>query len=69
MKWQPIETAPKDRTKILVCTYSGKVDITWWIGHGFYAGGDQYGPHTWTNFGDIALAYWMPFPPPPEKTE
>ncbi|WP_424441089.1 DUF551 domain-containing protein [Parvibaculum sp.] len=61
-EWQPIETAPKDGTKILltgphdangrymeVCGYwKDRFPVTWMDGHG-------------------EPTHWMPLPAPPEK--
>lgn len=69
--WQPIETAPKDFTRILVCWASkhgrmmnSSCSIVYWAAHaekwvderGGYWGGD-YSP-----------THWMPIPPPPKET-
>jgi hypothetical protein len=57
--WQPIETAPKDGTEVLVYVprrlgplYAGAANTTgkqWWS----------------RNLGDIQPSHWMPLPPPP----
>ena len=73
-KWQPIETAPKDKTPILVYTGDGSINS-----HGgkyvvgFYAGrshthGDDYEYCTSSdNVGYIVQAtHWMPLPEPPK---
>jgi hypothetical protein len=66
-QWQPIETAPKDGTRILAyCPNHPDVGsitrVTWWRqakdGHGFIGWGEfneQYWPPT----------HWMPLPAPP----
>ena len=71
MKWEPIETAPKDGTPVLlsvpgwgagvvICEYvEGTTDADgWWD---MYLGGDPYGLRL-----DADIAGWMPLPPPPE---
>lgn len=64
--WLPIETAPKDGTRILVATELSKHPvISWWIGDGFLAGQDNFGPRTWTTYGSSALKWWTPLPPVP----
>lgn len=76
MNWQPIETAPKDGTDILVW-YSGAVRVTRWYVH--YMNGhpdlrrapewDQdvmYGP---SYYGPMEPTHWMPLPQPPEQSK
>ena len=53
-QWQPIETAPKDGTSLLLLG-SGGVWIAEWDGKYWYAG---------DNFVDFP-SHWMPLPPPP----
>lgn len=60
-EWQPIETAPKDGTEILVFD-DGAYIVTPWI-----EGDDQSG--WWDNgFMDPPPTHWMPLPAPPERT-
>jgi Protein of unknown function (DUF551) len=73
MKWQPIETAPKDGTECLVYgKWEGEI-------HGPYEG--LFAGVAYFNFGrwsitlgdcyscDCEPTHWMPLPPQPEKTE
>ncbi len=65
-QWQPIETAPKDGTGVLLCIsigdghhvqYTGSYhDGHWWVTN--FSGGDEY----WYTPTD-----WMPLPEPPQK--
>jgi hypothetical protein len=62
--WQPIETAPKDGTRILVCQRMVRgemvfrsVRIThWWFSFGRW------------NMTRGTPTHWMPLPDPPEPT-
>jgi hypothetical protein len=65
--WQPISTAPKDGTRILVFQNGGR-GIAWWQG----TGGEP--SHLWCHHDGDFRAYcnpthWMPLPPPPEQGE
>jgi hypothetical protein len=59
MKWQPIETAPKDGTEILAVRLGGGCDVVEWV---------DWKPGWWN--GDVAhdadfFTHWMPLPEPP----
>lgn len=68
-RWQPIETAPKDGTRILVATKYGIEVAEWeerapqwgvvpaWIGMGL---------STYEEDRELTPTHWMPLPPPPE---
>lgn len=60
-EWQPISTAPKDGTIILLYiprafTYPTKPGY-WWKQHGYWR---AYGPDA------IRPTHWMPLPEPPQ---
>ncbi len=67
-QWQPIETAPKDGTSILVVDHGGTVrEAGWWdrwYGDTSNPGwmiancDEEYGIY-------VAATHWMPLPPPP----
>lgn len=61
MEWQPIETAPRDGTRILVVS-GGWHDVA-------YVGwNDDDGEPVWFN-GDVPVqaSHWMPLPAPPPE--
>jgi len=60
MTWQPIETAPKDGTSVLVYD-EGIIVISHWIGES----DDMLG---WWDNGimDPSPTHWMPLPEPPK---
>lgn len=62
MKWQPIKTAPKDETDILVWA-RGKVHVAYYddLGCGWLDAHDcgDYAGH-------LSATHWMPLPAPPE---
>lgn len=61
--WQPIETAPKDDTKILLGRYTKDI---WYISLGRYKGGGLYTLIP-TGFRKYDWAtHWMPLPQPPK---
>ena len=75
-KWLPIETAPKDGTRILAAFDDGKMCVVRWVDKLFYSGWtiyfntDKYifwifGKKEWLIVKDVK--YWMPLPKPPEK--
>jgi hypothetical protein len=61
-QWQPIETAPKDGTRMLLRLSNGEVFSGWGTEHAgfqrFHADGTDIG---WLN-----PRHWMPLPSPPE---
>ena len=70
-EWQPIETAPKDGTIILVAIehYDGPLlhDIVWWNDYYDYweSAGYDWKPVKYDEVKHIF--HWMPLPPPPKK--
>jgi len=74
--WQPIETAPKDGTPVLVWA-----DAAGWSGnfarmcacyhqhqwrvYGPVLGEPRAGNVTWQWFGEVRPTHWMPLPDPP----
>ncbi len=71
MEWQPIETAPKDGTRVLVVsemrgtTYAGpmprRLMIAAWIQT------HAWKPHGWwSDGGNVYPTHWMPLPELPE---
>ena len=63
MKWQPIETAPKDGTWVLA--YWPTMSITLYPKVAFNMG-DEYGWETPDDYGQIFPTHWMPLPEPPQ---
>ncbi len=66
MNWQPIETAPKDGTDILVYNddghvYEARYDYDKWR----FATADQHGCGCCAGYDD-APTHWMPIPDKPE---
>ena len=69
-EWQPIETAPKDGTRVLLAGIYGGIGI------GFYGPkystygvnyGDAWGYGTnWSNTFGVEPTHWTPLPNPPE---
>lgn len=57
-EWQPITTAPKDRTRVLLLGVDGGVEIGHWDGEE-WLGDDGY---------QMARTHWMPLPSPPSET-
>ena len=65
--WQPIETAPRDGTRILVHTYTGKTSIAWfceetglWPEDEVYSEDGEPCNVGWPT-------HWMPLPPAPKE--
>lgn len=74
MKWQPIETAPKDGTDIL-CSFSGAVSIAFWdvkAPDEYYYNQRSKTPQWLSHEGSYLgeePTHWMPLPKPPKESE
>ena len=83
MKWQPIETAPKDGTSILVgCDYDrrskSRVALVWWddaVSAGIWGNWIEakwFDEHVECDFVpmhcEFKPTHWMPLPPAPDAT-
>lgn len=62
--WQPIETAPKDGTKVLgYCdAYGNVVVMEWFVYHGCRAVWETVDGES-----EVEPTHWMPLPNPPTK--
>lgn len=58
MEWQPIETAPKDGTQILLGKVGGSMIVGFWNGYA-WDDGDFDSNVSWPS-------HWMPLPEPPK---
>lgn len=73
--WQPIETAPRDGTTILVFKFTPPcwpiIGLAFWYGLGDISGWMSYGiPQVSSEPNNLGLAHpshWMPLPSPPGK--
>jgi len=67
--WQPIETAPRDGTPVLLGRFhagdpcDGRISVDWWRSGGKYGfvGFGEFNAHYWP------ATHWMPLPDPPAK--
>lgn len=72
MDWQPIDSAPKDGTRVLLANFAEDLETGEW---GYYDGPQVafLNPRTglWDdgdyNANITDMNYWMPLPPPPIK--
>lgn len=66
-EWQSLENAPRDGTRILICTernYIRNIRTSYWGRPNFeYARNKGEG---WVNGGAAEPTHWMPLPPLPE---
>lgn len=70
MDWQPIATAPKDGTLVIICERSGRVQVAKWCDAAWggspnwwcqlTSGGTDYYPTT-------DVTHWLPIPPLPKR--
>lgn len=69
IEWQPIETAPKDGTRILAAVSYGVTIVRWGISEPFGDGKawctDSEGPGYSSEFDDREISGWLPLPEPP----
>jgi hypothetical protein len=56
MEWQPIETAPKDGSFVIVRLGNSEVFSAQWTQNGWHAASD---------IGWVRATHWMPLPAPP----
>lgn len=68
--WQPIETAPKDGTNVLLLNRAGNMACGMWmesrgLGTGWFLRGGS-GPDLFFNY-HHGPTHWMPLPPAPEE--
>ena len=71
MNWQPIKTAPRDGTNVLLVNRKGNIATGLWQGRGvmegwWLRGGN--GPNTFFNE-HHGPTHWMPLPAPPAECE
>lgn len=66
-EWQPIETAPKDGTAILVWFEPEVWDVVFWSSQRqqWCQGTGGWGSDRWSD-ADAEGAHWMPLPDPPQ---
>ena len=67
--WQPIETAPKDGTNVLLVNRKGNMATGLWRGRGVMAGWwlrGGNGPNVFFN-DHHGPTHWMPLPAPPQS--
>lgn len=75
MEWQPIETAPKDGTWIMIfcpCEEFPTHDITHWVAKFGYCDPEHSLETAWVDQDDAVVmrqqepTHWMPLPEPPK---
>jgi len=67
MEWQPIETAPKDGMRVMLCSAIGK--IPGWANKRDYYHLAQWNGQHWTPYVPNHWTHWMPLPPPPTESQ
>lgn len=65
-EWQPIETAPRDGTRIIVYRPKFDGDYIPQVGWDFWMTGSYYSECWGKSRKDCPPTHWMPFPDPPE---
>jgi len=72
MTWQPIETAPKDGTEILVYRKDAGVLVIQFVAPYDMVGTHDTEPDWFTTYGEHIAdvpTHWMPLPDPPTEGE
>lgn len=75
MKWQPIETAPKDGTEILLYEEWGVTIGSYRTDDNFPEGAPLWLDNSYDDFSiglasrPVSATHWMPLPLPPEDEE
>lgn len=77
--WQPIETAPKDGTQILVYTVHGDIELSEWfvtetvVHDPVIVNGETLYRHReeayYSGWNSNEPTHWLPLPPPPASGE
>lgn len=69
--WQPIETAPKDGTAILLLSQLGVVSGRYYFkdGEQRYWQSEMGDVYFWGATSGAAITHWMPLPAPPQEGE
>jgi hypothetical protein len=73
-EWQPIETAPKDGTPIIVATSAPGFypRSGWWsdrFGEWVVRENESGATRLCPDYAGVALTHWMPLPPPPATSQ
>lgn len=67
-QWRPIETAPKDGTKVLFWSkYFAQISIGFYREGHIWSGGNIYQPSAIPREWEDVASHWMPLPDPPGK--
>lgn len=65
-KWRPIETAPKDGTKVLLINRARNMAVGLWQQEAWYLIGNAGSPNSFFN-NHFGPTHWMSLPPPPDR--
>lgn len=68
MKWQSIETAPRDGRDILLTDGDNVQQASWWVNEWMIHIGESSHSHVTWNFVCEPPTHWMPLPEPPSET-
>lgn len=70
MNWQPIDTAPKDGTWLLLFRpgkEGNRIAEARWRGNWMDKGSYEWGGNSWCYPENSQPTHWMPLPPPPKE--